>query len=1068
MLPMNPLFAIRHARRYLWVARVAAFACSMTLGSSAAQSVQPAGPEATLLPADHAIERQVAHGERHRYRLAVGAGEYVHLIVEQRGIDVVAQVLGPDGAMRAEFQDAITSDGREDIEVVADAAGTYTFSIEPAPGIIVPGAYAIRLDSRRAATAADRTLQEARTLRVSAMQRTDQDDAAGAVRLLERALTLTESVKGPEDREVGDVAEQMAGACFDRRDMARAESLYVRAVAILDKTLGVDHPAAAVVRSRLARVYRVTGQRLKAEALVRPALEIIEKTLGTDHVFYAAALSSLQVLRDEASDFEESVAIAKRQLAILDTIQYTDSILYAQVLNNLGSAYVALHDATHAEDCLRRSIALFEKLRGPDAYLMTSPLANLGRLLATERGDYAAAEAAYLRAIAIRERVVGPDNPDLMLSLNNLANIYFETRDTVRARALYFRALRIGEHAYGSYHRFTFLSTSNIAETYKQDGDIANAIVFERRAEAIVETQLALNLAVGSERQKLVFVRSISNRMDRTISLHLQGAPADPDAGALAALVVLQRKGRVLDAMTDTFAGVRQRVATPKDHDLLDQLNATTVQLAGVALTAPETTDPEARLAQIKTLEARKEQLEIELGDHNAEFRAQVQPVTLEAVQAALPEDAALVEFVVYRPYNPQANTERDAYGLPHYAAYVIRNGAAPLGVDLGPAKAIDDAIGTLRAALGDPARRDFRRRARAMEAQVIQPLRAALGHATHLLISPDGDLNLVPFDALVDAQGRYLIERYTMTYLTSGRDLLRMQVPRASHGDPVIVADPIFGEPPTDAGAETANQRSARRRDPSASLARRRVTMGDDLSTMYFAPLPATATEARAIKVLFPESTLFTGERATKAILQHVDAPSMLHIASHGFFLRPPDEKTPAPAPAPAPASASASASAVAPARAAAPASAKVENPLLRSGLALAGANLAYTGHNEGILTALEASGLNLWGTKLVTLSACDTGVGDVRNGEGVYGLRRAFVLAGAETLVMSLWPVSDYVTREMMTAYYKGLRAGLGRGEALRRAKLALLRRPGRRHPFYWANFIQSGEWADLSGQR
>src|SRR6185369_9934853 len=143
--------------------------------------------------------------------------------------------------------------------------------------------------------------------------------------------------------------------------------------------------------------------------------------------------------------------------------------------------------------------------------------------------------------------------------------------------------------------------------------------------------------------------------------------------------------------------------------------------------------------------------------------------------------------------------------------------------------------------------------------------------------------------------------------------------------------------------------------------------------------------------------------------------------------------------------------------------ASTTVTNPLLRSGLALAGANLRHQNEiDDGILTALEASGLNLWGTKLVVLSACDTGVGEVRNGEGVYGLRRAFLLAGAETLVMSLWPVRDWVTREMMTAYYTGLREGLGRGDALRRAQLAMLARKTRRHPFYWASFIQAGEWA------
>ncbi|MGH9902031.1 MAG: CHAT domain-containing protein, partial [Pyrinomonadaceae bacterium] len=144
------------------------------------------------------------------------------------------------------------------------------------------------------------------------------------------------------------------------------------------------------------------------------------------------------------------------------------------------------------------------------------------------------------------------------------------------------------------------------------------------------------------------------------------------------------------------------------------------------------------------------------------------------------------------------------------------------------------------------------------------------------------------------------------------------------------------------------------------------------------------------------------------------------------------------------------------------------IENPLLRSGLALAGANRRGAGREDGILTALEASGLNLWGTRLVVLSACDTGLGEVKNGEGVYGLRRAFVLAGAETLVMSLWPVSDYVTRETMLSYYTGLKQGQGRGAALRQTRLSMLKRKEREHPFYWAGFIQSGAWANLDGRR
>ena len=196
---------------------------------------------------------------------------------------------------------------------------------------------------------------------------------------------------------------------------------------------------------------------------------------------------------------------------------------------------------------------------------------------------------------------------------------------------------------------------------------------------------------------------------------------------------------------------------------------------------------------------------------------------------------------------------------------------------------------------------------------------------------------------------------------------------------------------------------------------------------------------EAAAIHQLFPDAQVLVGRQASETALKQVDAPSILHIATHGFFLETSgnatrDDRAP------------------------------MENPLLRSGLALAGANLTQSGTDSGIFTALEASSLDLWGTHLVTLSACDTGVGELRNGDGVYGLRRAFFLAGAETLVMSLWPVSDYITRQIMTSYYTGLSQGLGRGEALRRTQLALMRREGRRHPFYWASFIQAGDWRSL----
>ena len=142
----------------------------------------------------------------------------------------------------------------------------------------------------------------------------------------------------------------------------------------------------------------------------------------------------------------------------------------------------------------------------------------------------------------------------------------------------------------------------------------------------------------------------------------------------------------------------------------------------------------------------------------------------------------------------------------------------------------------------------------------------------------------------------------------------------------------------------------------------------------------------------------------------------------------------------------------------------------MLRSGIVLAGVNERRGGNGEdGILTALEAAGLDLWGTKIVVLSACETGLGEVRNGDGVYGLRRALVLAGAESQVMSLWKVDDGVTRDLMVDYYKHLKAGEGRTEALRQVQLGMIRnvRKNRTHPYYWASFIQSGDWRPITNR-
>ena len=213
-----------------------------------------------------------------------------------------------------------------------------------------------------------------------------------------------------------------------------------------------------------------------------------------------------------------------------------------------------------------------------------------------------------------------------------------------------------------------------------------------------------------------------------------------------------------------------------------------------------------------------------------------------------------------------------------------------------------------------------------------------------------------------------------------------------------------------------------------------------------------ARPDEAKDLTSLLPGAKVLTGAQATEAALKQVQGPAILHVATHGFFLQDQPRQAPEQRRFELPESPR-------------PGLALGENPLLRSGLVLAGVKNSWSGNGEdGVLTALEASSLDLSGTKLVVLSACDTGVGDVSNGEGVYGLRRALVLAGAESQVMSLWPVSDTGTRELMVKYYKRLKSGEGRSAALRQAQLEMMATPERSHPYYWAGFIQSGDWTPM----
>jgi CHAT domain-containing protein/Flp pilus assembly protein TadD len=997
--------------------------------------------------------------------------------------------------------------------------------------------------------------------------------------LLLRALAIRERALGPEHPETAISLGNLATFYSNRGDYAKAETLLQRALAIREKVLGPEHPDVATSLNSLAILYKARGNHTKAEPFYRRALAIREKVLGREHSDVAVSHNNLAIFYSERGDYAKAEMLLQHALTIWETVLGREHLHVARALTSLANLYRNRGDYAKAELFYQRALTITKKAVRPEHPLVATCLNNLA-ILYYERGDYVKAEPLYQSALAMQEQSLGPRHKDVGRSLDNLATLYRKRGDYAKAEPLYQSALAIAENSVGPEHPDSAAVLHNLAVLYSAKGDIARAVTFQSRASTIYERNFALNLAIGSERQKLAYLALLSKGTDFSLSLHSQAVPNDPQALDLAFTTLLRRKARGLDAMTDTIATLR-RQAEPEDQALFDKLADARSHLASFTLKETDAAKPDTYRTRIDTLKEKVENLEAELSSRSAEFRAQTQPITIAAVQAALPADSALIEFAYLTPLDAQTEKRKP----PRYLAYLLAAQGQPKWVDLGEAAPIDQSIETWRKALRDPTRADVKRLARAVDEKVMRPVRSFLrempGEARRLLIAPDGSLNLIPFAALVDERNQYLIERYSISYLTSGRDLLRLQTTQPSNAPPLLVANPDFGR------FATIAMRGGR---SSGKLPTRNRTRGQiDPTQLFFQPLPATEDEALAIKALLPKATVLRREEATETALKQVNRPQILHIATHGFFLNhqdptpangdqmdipssattrpasvqatsytvqmgaspllgPAQEKARvlrtqgvdayivksnvkdkgtffrvragkfpsiaeaqnygdalqakgaiseffvarygpaqedmierAPTISGAPAKPANSTPVTAPPANSQPVTeppsglrlsmfvAQVKDPLLRSGLALAGANHGKSGDDDGILTALEAAYLNLLGTKLVVLSACDTGVGEVKNGEGVQGLRRALVLAGSESQVMSLWPVSDETTKDMMIPYYKALQQGEGRGEGLRQVQLRMLRgRKDRRHPFYWAAFIQSGEWVNLDGQR
>ena len=769
--------------------------------------------------------------------------------------------------------------------------------------------------------------------------------------------------------------------------------------------------------------------------------------------------------------------VGVRAVALLEALEGEHAPETLEATHRLGIVCRAVHDLPSAERHFRRAAEGFTRAGMADE--ATEATIDLAKAL-RDRGSSPVAETMLLAAIDRLRRGEAPNRHSLVTALGNLAQLYGatgrpeladrtydEALDAIdagseqdrpwilHARAvlkqelgrydealeLYSEARRVWEDTGGHDHPFVATTLANIALVHWALGDPAAARAAFSQSAVLQDRGLRRMLAIGSERERLAYAGNALGELSKVLSFQFSIGSEEPATARLATELLLQRKGRVLDGVAHTFMRLRQ-ASDPEDQARLDRLQVVRTEIAALVTPTPVKRRVPPAGAALARLRAEEEQLETTLSHRGALLDPDLEPVTVAAVQQALPPDAALVEYVRFRPFDPLATGSHGSWGGQRYAACVVRTTGEPEAFDLGPAEVIDAELDALRRLLRSRSTSvaDCDQKARELHTLVIAPLGSALTGARRLLVAPDGKLSLIPFGLLQAGDGVRLADAACVSYLTSGRELLHPAVAAPEATGVVVVADPDFDADVADAHPTVASAAAARRGP--------------------FASLPGSKREAADLAEQLDAVTVITGPAATVDAVKRLQHPLVLHIATHGF-LAPRDEpevreridlfgvedpllvqiteRVP------------------------------IANPMFFSGVALAGANRRAPGTGTGILSAQELAGIDLHGTQLVVLSACETGLGTVERGEEFVGLRRALSIAGARTLLTSLWRVNDEATRTLMSQFYAALLEGLPRAEALGVAQGRVAGDPDHpewQHPFYWAAFVLSGDWTPMPG--
>lgn len=893
----------------------------------------------------------------------------------------------------------------------------------------------------------------------------------------QQALAILETAFGPDHPQVAWSLNSLGNLLLEMGEYSSARQVYDRALSIWERTLGSAHPRTASTRQNLGVLLMSLGEYTAARRHFESALAISESSLGPENPEMAITLGNLADLLTAIGDYERARKQLERCLRIQESSFGVDGVASAATMRRLAGVHQLMGDHAEAKRLCAKALAIYEKAYGQEHHDVAETLRQLAELLSLER-RYAEARAAYERALMIHERELGAQHPTVAESLAGLGNLLRRSGRRAEAKPYLERALAARMETLGPHHPLVASSLEDLAELLFEVGLFDRAAQLALQAEEISRNHLRLTARSLSEEQALRYSATRRSGLGLALSALSRSGGGTEALRRAAWDSVIRSRALVLDEVV-----ARHRSGDPQGP-LMKNLRTANERLSHLLVRGIEGDSPERYRRLLDDAREEKEEAERSLAESSPEFRQEETRgrIGLSEVMAALPPASALIAFVAYEGL-PSASQSPGGRPEASYMAFAVVQGHPdPIAVPLGTAKEIESLVGRWRKEAGGhtlailglvEAEIACRTVGAEVRERVWDPISSKLPGVKQVLVVPDGALNLVSLTALPVGEDEYLVERGPLVhYLSAEKDLVRPHAASAEGNGLLALGGPDYDSSPLGDlhRMSTGDIRPKANHGGLAPVHRGAMPECSDFQSVRFPPLPGAAAEANEVASLWTSGAstqgvaaadLLTGAAASEAAFKaRAPGHQVLHLATHGFFLG--EECRPAPENA-------RGIGGMAPAGSLADTFRRGRNPLLLSGLALAGANhrgATRAGEEDGILTAEEIAAMDLSGVRLAVLSACDTALGRIRAGEGVSGLRRAFHLAGTGSVITSLWSIEDETARSWMKEFYKArLVDRLGTAEAVRRSSAMLLQERKRRnlhaHPFYWAGFVAAGDW-------